>query len=234
MERLTVKTATIDTLIISVILFVASFIWDAVLMRWILTACLLMALVELFVSAYETDTNNLKERCFFSGFMSVALLLAIVLVHVYHIDGKQFVLCLGLAMASDAGGLFFGRTFGKSKPAFTRKLSPNKTWVGYFGELVTTWALGWIGLHVMNMPINLPNVLFVTFGFVACAAGDLLGSGAKRELSIKHSNECLLDKPILGKIETIMRSRHGFLDCMDSASCAIIFYVLLLGFGRLL
>ena len=89
-------------------------------------------------------------------------------------------------------------------------------------------AAGWIIIVVLKIPLLAANICFASTGFIACAIGDLLGSAAKRELGIKNSECFLLDKPILGKIERLMRSRHGFLDCFDSASVAFIYFIILL------
>lgn len=233
LKQLTVKTATIDTLLICLVIFIASFFTNGNAIRWILGGCLLMALTEIFYTSYAADTGDRYQEIGYDYLMTTMLLVAICTVFFYHMNWKEYVLCLGLTMASDAGGLFFGRIFGHKKPRFSRKLSPNKTWAGYLGEMATTWALGWLGLWILNMPLNFANVTFVMLGFVVCAIGDLIGSGVKRELGVKHSSDYLNDLPILGKIELIMRSRHGFLDCMDSASFAIIFFVLLQHLGRL-
>ena len=114
----------------------------------------------------------------------------------------------------------------------TSQLATVRFMAGYLGELITTWTFGWLGLFMLGLPLSWPNVIFVCCGFVVCAIGDLIGSGAKRELGVKHSNEYLIDVPFLGRIECLMRSRHGFLDCMDSASCALIFYIILQQLGR--
>jgi len=232
LKELTVQKATLDTLIICAIIFVSSIIWDAEPLRWILIAALLMAVIELLTTSVHILGQHTKEFLYFNGFMAMFLLLAACLVFFKHLSWQQYVLCLGLIMASDAGGLFFGRLFGKKRPFFSKKLSPNKTWAGYLGELITTWTFGWLGLFMLGLPLSWPNVIFVCCGFVVCAIGDLIGSGAKRELGVKHSNEYLIDVPFLGRIECLMRSRHGFLDCMDSASCALIFYIILQQLGR--
>ena len=232
MKELTIRTATIDTLIICAVIFVSSIIWDAEPLRWILIASLAMATIEILVTSVRTVGSHNKDYLFCNGFMAVILLLAICLIFIKHLSWQQYILCLGLVMSSDAGGLFFGRIFGKRRPFFSKNLSPNKTWAGYAGEWLTTWILGWLGLFILKMPLSWPNIVFVCCGFIVCAIGDLLGSGVKREVGIKHSSEYLLDMPFFGKIECLMRSRHGFLDCMDSASCAIVFYIILLQIGR--
>lgn len=232
-RELTVRTATIDTLIICAIIFVSAITFNAEPLRWILIVSLVMAVIELLATSVHTADQHTVEYLNLCGFMSVFLLTAAFLVFHVHLTWQQYILCLGLVMASDAGGLFFGRLFGKRQPFFSKRLSPNKTWFGYFGEWLTTWVLGWIGLFVLGLPLSWPNIVFVCCGFIICAIGDLVGSGAKRELGIKHSDEYLIDVPFLNKIERLMRSRHGFLDCMDSASCALIFYFILQQLGHL-
>ncbi len=234
MKQLTIKTALVDTVLILITIFVASFLGNARPIRWILICCLLMAMLEIFITSYRAeDASKRNNDVGYYIVMFLALMLAICAVALWHLNWKQYVLCLGLVIASDAGGLFFGRVFGKTKPFFSAKLSPNKTWAGYLGEMITTWICGWMGLWILGLPITPQNVIYVMAGFIACSAGDLVGSGTKRELGIKHSSDLINDLPIFGKVEILMRSRHGYLDCMDSASFAIIFFALLQLLGRL-
>ena len=71
-------------------------------------------------------------------------------------------------------------------------------------------------------------MLLIALASTVSSIGDLFGSGTKRELGIKHSSDYTLDLPVIRNLEVLMRSRHGYLDCMDSVSCMIIFATILL------
>ena len=234
MKQLTIKTAFVDTVVILIVIFCGSYFGNAMPIRLITVACLIMALIEVIVSNHYADNGKANQKVGFNVAMTIILLSAICLLLNYQLDWRYYIICLGMALACDACGLFFGRMFGGNHtPWFCRRLSPNKTYAGYLGELLIALLTGSLGMWLLGIPPYWTNILFVLTGWIACAAGDLVGSGTKRELGIKHSSDYLIDLPILGKIEVLMRSRHGFLDCMDSASFAIIYFILLQQLGRL-
>ena len=228
-----IQKTTRDTFAICIVIVIASLLFNSTPIRILLVACFLMAMVEIVITRHLNGSTKERTTNFYTSLMYFALMFAMIAVSLFHLEAKQYIFCLMLAMASDAGGLFFGRLFGNKKPEFIKNLSPRKTWAGYFGELATTWVCGFVGLHVLKLSASWPNVALVFLGFIACAAGDLLGSGAKRELGVRHSSDCVNRIPYLRDVEKLMRSRHGFLDCVDSVSVMLIFYVVLLLLGRL-
>ena len=160
--------------------------------------------------------------------MYISLIVATVLAIFVRLDKKEYLLVLGLAMTSDATGLICGRIFGSRHPKFSKRISPNKTWAGYIGSLIGTWGFGILAIKVLRLAWDLRHISVVALASIISSIGDLLGSGTKRELAIKHSSDCVLDLQVMRQLEALMRSRHGYLDCMDSVSCMIILATLLL------
>ena len=231
MKTLTLKREICDTLAIAATVGIASLIGKAIPIRVILTFCFVMAIIEIMVTCYRKDREcyPTKASMFYMLPMVLVLLIATALVVMKPLSGKHYVLVLAMAMASDAGGLIFGRFFGRSHPIFSKHISPNKTWAGYFGSLVCTWSVGLLGAIILQLEVTKELIILIGLSFVIASAGDLLGSGAKRELGIKHSSDYTLDIPVLRQLEVLMRSRHGYLDCLDSVSLLVIFAMLLLG-----
>lgn len=226
--KLPLRQEIVDTLVICTIYVVTALIGGALIFRLFIGFCFVMAIVEIFVNSLYADEDRNHCEAFFNTLMTIILGVAIYLLFQKKMTGEQYVLWIGTVTAADACGLFFGRLFGSRRPFFSKNVSPNKTYAGYIGEIVGSIAAGWIIIVVLKIPLLAANICFASTGFIACAIGDLLGSAAKRELGIKNSECCLLGKPILGKIERLMRSRHGFLDCFDSASVAFIYFIILL------
>jgi phosphatidate cytidylyltransferase len=94
---------------------------------------------------------------------------------------------------SDSGALFIGSRFGKHK--LSPRVSPKKTWEGYFGGIL----LGLIGgaliglwFHQYVPAINLTNGLILGFLLsVLTPMGDLGESMIKRQFNIKDSSNLL-------------------------------------------
>lgn len=132
-----------------------------------------------------------------------------------HYSGALWLLyVMILVWGADSGAYMFGKLFGKHKLA--PKVSPGKTWQGFFGGLVTaaiiSWAYGlWANLDVA------PSTL-LTCSIVAALAsvlGDLTESMFKREAGIKDSGH-------------LIPGHGGILDRIDSLTAAVPVFACLL------
>lgn len=124
-----------------------------------------------------------------------------------------------LIWAADIGAYFAGRAFGKRKLA--PRVSPGKSWAGFFGGMLAAVAVG-LGMLTWRGPM--PEASAATALFVlACLAiaivsvfGDLTISLFKRERGVKDTSN-------------LLPGHGGFLDRLDSLlSAAPLFAVLLL------
>jgi len=90
---------------------------------------------------------------------------------------------------TDIGAYFIGKNFGKHK--FFERISPKKTWEGFFGGVIT----GLITAYVISLYINsfttadwmITGILIIIFG----SLGDLVESMLKRSLHVKDSGTLL-------------------------------------------
>lgn len=94
-----------------------------------------------------------------------------------------------LTQFNDVSQYIWGKLFGKHH--IIPKVSPNKTWEGFLGGLLTTIALA-TGLSKVLTPLSLPmalvaGVLISSAGFI----GDVTISALKRDLGIKDSGNLL-------------------------------------------
>ncbi|MER2997335.1 phosphatidate cytidylyltransferase [Pontibacter populi] len=115
-----------------------------------------------------------------------------------------------LIWASDTGAYIAGKNFGKRK-LFPR-ISPGKTWEGWFGGMLLTLAVAY-GLSVYFQDLELYQwlgigVIVSVFGVL----GDLVESMLKRSLDVKDSG-------------TLLPGHGGILDRFDSLIIVIPFIV---------
>ncbi len=117
---------------------------------------------------------------------------------------------------SDALAYLVGSKFGSLK--MTPKISPNKTWEGFFGGMlgsVFVWILMWLaGIPGMNLPFAILGGIVV--GFIG-VMGDLFESRLKRGAGVKDAG-------------SLIPGHGGMLDRSDSIlfGCAAAYFVLIL------
>jgi phosphatidate cytidylyltransferase len=106
----------------------------------------------------------------------------------------------------------WGKIFGKHK--IIPKISPNKTWEGFIGGLLTTVLIGYF-LRFLT-PMNEWEAIIITF-IVACFGfvGDVVISAVKRDIGIKDTGSSI-------------PGHGGILDRIDSLSMTapIFFYLM--------
>lgn len=111
-------------------------------------------------------------------------------------DGFYYILILNIVvMINDSAAYFGGRMFGKHKASF--KVSPNKSWEGYFFGLLFSILAMIITSQVFEIFFgkNLFNMIEATLlGVALCITGnigDLAESAVKRDGAIKDSGSII-------------------------------------------
>ncbi|NLN88408.1 MAG: phosphatidate cytidylyltransferase [Syntrophomonadaceae bacterium] len=177
-------------------------------------AGLLLMIIGLVLTYPQRNINDLALSLFgsvYSGFFfSYALALGST-------DGAFYLLLLVfiLTWASDVGGYFFGRMWGKHKLA--PRLSPGKTTEGSAGAIVLTILAACLCQYLPGNDYPQGSVLLVMAVAVSIAAqlGDLLESSIKRFFAVKDSGR-------------LLPGHGGVLDRFDSFMlvCPVIYYFL--------
>lgn len=114
----------------------------------------------------------------------------------------------------DVGAYFVGSNIGG--PKLMPTLSPNKTWSGFFGGLVTGALAGVVWFLIIAKPLWIGAALAIPVGLLA-VMGDALESALKRHLGVKDTG-------------TMIPGHGGILDRVDSyvlvgvASAPILLY----------
>lgn len=120
-----------------------------------------------------------------------------------------------MVWGSDIGAFFFGKFIGGPKMAVT--ISPNKTWAGFIGGVLTSGLIGVIGYtvwHFKDLEFAFLPLMFILGGVVAMAgqAGDLVVSAMKRKAGAKDTG-------------AIIPGHGGLLDRIDSMLLAAPVFV---------
>lgn len=121
-----------------------------------------------------------------------------------HADAVAWVLyALLLTWAADTFAFFSGRRFGGAKLA--PRISPNKTWAGFWGGLFGVMVLSLAMAPVLGIELaRLPLLLLASLvAALASVLGDLFESLAKRQAGAKDSG-------------TLLPGHGGVLDRIDS------------------
>lgn len=117
------------------------------------------------------------------GISHMAYLLSLPEVEGFNSGGRGLLLFLVfLTEINDVMQFTWGKLLGRNK--IIPKVSPNKTWEGFIGGLISTTIIGYF-LGFLT-PLSTPEVLFVSFmigfsGFV----GDIVVSSVKRDIGVK-------------------------------------------------
>ena len=99
---------------------------------------------------------------------------------------------------TDIGAFFAGRAIGG--PRLAPSISPNKTWAGLIGGMVSAGLAGWAWVEYVKLPLSL---LWLAPAFAAAAqGGDLFESWLKRRAGAKDSG-------------TMLPGHGGILDRLD-------------------
>jgi phosphatidate cytidylyltransferase len=99
---------------------------------------------------------------------------------------------LAVIFANDTGALYTGKAFGRHK--LYPEVSPNKTWEGAVGGLITGLIVAVIFLKIDVLKIHAidPAILFLVLGLSAATqTGDLVESMIKRSCGVKDSGGIL-------------------------------------------
>ena len=144
------------------------------------------------------------------GISHMAYLLSLHPIKGFIVGGRGLLIFLVfLTEINDVMQFTWGKLLGRHK--IIPKISPNKTWEGFVGGVVSTTAIGY-GLGFL-MPLTTPQVIFVSFmigfsGFV----GDIVMSSVKRDIGLKDMG-------------TTIPGHGGILDRIDSlAYTAPVFF----------
>jgi len=144
------------------------------------------------------------------GISHMAYLLSLPEIEGFASGGRGLLLFLVfLTEINDVMQFTWGKIFGKHK--IIPKVSPNKTWEGFIGGVISTTIIGYFLCFLT--PLNVNQVVFVSF-MIAISGffGDIVMSSIKRDIGVKD-------------MATTIPGHGGVLDRIDSlAYTAPVFF----------
>lgn len=191
--------------------------------RYIFSLYLLYIVVTLIYELYGKHKNPITRmayiilgQCYIALPLSVLNLLAFPSDSTSNSPVYQWIWIIALFVfiwASDTGAYLIGVRFGKHR--LWKRISPKKSWEGFFGGLVFAIAAAFIFAHYQPQ-IAWHHWIALSVGVVVFGVyGDLVESMIKRSVEVKDSGRSL-------------PGHGGFLDRFDSlllAVYAMLFYV---------
>ncbi len=177
--------------------------------RLLLTLCLvygltlvLLSLYQIFKSLFKEGAKALPEALVSLAagyYISLPIFAAFLLMFALPGGWWLFLLALVTPWVADSAAYFAGRQWGK-KP-IVPALSPNKTYVGFYGSVVGSLVFFFL-LYLWLSPKFLPaSQMSVKMGFFVCVIGGVLGalielgdwlaSAIKRSCGIKDFSNLL-------------------------------------------
>ncbi len=194
---------------------VAGSLWAA-LCWWIVALLLVLG----YPGSASFWRSSRPLRLLFGVLTIVPFFWGMLTLRQYHYDTDHFagawwlLYVMLLVWGADSGAYMFGRLFGKHK--LSPKVSPGKTWEGFFGGLLTSALIAW--LFGLWAPLTISPVILLICSLVAALAsvlGDLTESMFKREAGIKDSGN-------------LIPGHGGILDRIDSLTAAVPVFACLL------
>ncbi|AFJ48253.1 phosphatidate cytidylyltransferase [Shimwellia blattae] len=194
---------------------IAGSLW-ASLIWW----CVALLLVFFYPASAALWRNSRILRLVFGFFTIIPFFWGMVVLRSWHYESNHYagaiwlLYVMFLVWGADSGAYMFGKMFGKHKLA--PKVSPGKTWQGFFGGLATSAVISWLFGAWANLDVAASILLVCSLtAALASVLGDLTESMFKREAGIKDSGH-------------LIPGHGGILDRIDSLTAAVPVFVCLL------
>ncbi|WP_287934480.1 phosphatidate cytidylyltransferase [Duncaniella freteri] len=170
---------------------------------------LLYMVIRLVMQLYSQEPSPLASLAYsYMGQMYIALPLGIMSMYYTLSDGAALLLAMFIMIwLSDTGAFLVGSMIGKHK-LFPR-ISPGKTWEGFFGGILFATASAFVmkygfGIYFESIPLAALCGMGVTVAIFA-TWGDLVESLIKRTLGVKDSGNLLPGHGgILDRIDSLL------------------------------
>lgn len=168
-----------------------------------------------FIKLYKKNDKKpfLNLGYTFLGIIYVAMPFALINELVLQDSGykPQLIMgCLLMLWANDTGAYFAGRFLGRRK--LFERVSPKKTWEGFFGGAITALAVAFILTKYFHDLLDWQWYGVATIIFTTGTLGDLVESLFKRSISIKDSG-------------SMIPGHGGFMDRFDGLLLSIPFII---------
>lgn len=183
------KTWGIGVTILEIVLILAmplvKIYYPQALFAWIALGVVSIWVLPVFFKSF-TQTDAFAALTFFAIFGICFLCVQDLVLNEHR---YLWTLCFA-TYGSDSGAYFCGRFFGKHK--MNERVSPKKTWEGFFGGWLIGMALSWglSSFYAQELNYTL-NIAICVLAPVFAELGDLCFSSFKREYKLKDFSNLL-------------------------------------------
>lgn len=197
-HKLTNKLSEIEVLpflsiIGTIILFTTSFLYASQLLNYPgYSVYGLYVVLVLIVELYRKKENPIHNWAYFLlGQVIIALPFALLNFILYIESYQPLLLIAVFAMIwiNDTGAYLVGITFGKNR--LFERISPKKSWEGFFGGAITTLISGYVFSSFIPEISLIEWLIFAEIVVVFGTFGDLLESLMKRTVHVKDSGDVI-------------------------------------------
>lgn len=180
---------------------------------------LLRAVMQLYI-VRERPATDIALSMFSIGYVAVPLAIATVFANFF--GAHRMLLVFVMIWLNDTGAFLVGSAIGSHR--LFERLSPKKSWEGFWGGLLFCVATGWLAAIVLPQYFGGTPWKYIVLGFIVpvfATWGDLFESMIKRSVGVKDSGR-------------IMPGHGGILDRIDSllfvapASALYFFFITIL------
>ncbi|MDR2854340.1 MAG: phosphatidate cytidylyltransferase [Prevotellaceae bacterium] len=163
-------------------------------------------LFTLLVELFKKGTKHIKNIGYtLLGQLYIAVPFALAAV-IYHKEAIILLALFVIIWANDTFAYLVGSTFGKHR--LCERISPKKSWEGFFGGLIGALAAGYVFSLFANTMNLWQWLFFALIVSIFGTLGDLAESMLKRATGVKDSGN-------------IIPGHGGFLDRLDSFLFAV-------------
>ena len=207
-----------------------SFICFDILYPYVPILAFVFLLIMFLIMLSDHENVKFQETAlvsFVSFLVPLSISTIVLLQKKYDFGVYYMILVLLIPWISDAGAYFVGSAFGKHKMA--PKISPKKSWEGFFGGLVTAvisvlvvgFGYPWVETLINGdvfFTVNIPLLILIAIvGTILGVIGDFSASLLKRQCMVKDFG-------------SILPGHGGIMDRFDSVLFVAPFFYLVFSF----
>ena len=179
----------------------------------VLATISIFSLIEYSQLIFKINKNFLKRILYiFLGIIYLISMVSLLIFKIYEIKNIIFYFIL-ICVVTDIGGFISGKIFKGKK---LTKISPNKTFAGFYGSFIFSYITMFLYLNYLNF--NIVSITILTFSVCLLSQlGDIFFSYLKRKAKVKDTGN-------------LLPGHGGFLDRIDgiiiSVPINILFYTI--------
>lgn len=160
--------------------------------------------------SYEKELFKKNFSPFLVGIIYIFIGLYPLWEILQHFERKYLVYFFSVIFSNDTGAYLVGKTLGKTP--FFSKISPKKTWEGFFGGIGMSLIIAFILNYYLVLFETKKNIIIALVLAIAGCIGDLLESAFKRAVDKKDSGKIIIGHGgMLDRIDSVLISSPLFL-----------------------